>query len=52
VTILLWLIGWILFYSGSQIRSAKSKPKAETDPIKTAILLEEPEEYVTARQKR
>jgi hypothetical protein len=52
VTILLWLIGWIIFYAGSQSRAAKPKPKAQTDTIKTAILLEEPEEYTTARKTR
>ena len=52
VTILLWLIGWILFYAGSQTRHVKPEPKAQTDTITTGILLEEPQEYATPHKTR
>jgi uncharacterized membrane protein len=45
VTILLWLIGWILYWTSSQNKSQTPKTKTETHtPIATTILLEDHEE--------
>jgi hypothetical protein len=45
ITICLWLIGWNLFWTGSQNKLQTPKPTAEADThITTGILLEEPQE--------
>jgi len=48
ITIFLWIIGWNLFWTGSQTRPLTTKAAAETNPpITTGILLENYEEYST-----
>jgi len=45
VTILLWLIGWTLYRTGSQAKPQTPETKTEKHtPIATTILLEEYEE--------
>lgn len=45
IAILLWTIGWGLFWAGSRNEPQEPKPAAEADNhITTGLLLEEPEE--------
>jgi ammonia channel protein AmtB len=48
VLILIWLIGWMLFNTGSRNTRKTEKPLADTTTsITPGIIVENPEEYAT-----